>query len=117
MAWRVPRSLGRAPDRPRAGRPAAMAPEVTTTTRWPCERRPATSAHSLSTAATAISPRSSVIDELPILMTTIIGRRSFALVLEGEGADVDGVAVGGAGPGEGAVDAEALQAVLHVGDG
>ena len=34
-AWSVGRSWGRARRRPRAATPAATAPEVTSTTRWP----------------------------------------------------------------------------------
>src|SRR5215210_4397338 len=72
MAWRVATSAGRAPDMPSAGRPAAMAPEVTTTTRWRWLRRAATSDVSLSMAAPEISPRASVIDDVPIFATMFI---------------------------------------------
>src|SRR4051794_26847235 len=119
MAWRVAMSVGRAPERPRAGRPAAMAPDVTTTTRWPRLRRAATSDVSLSMAGLEISPRSSVIDEVPIFATTFMrfGRSSarppaaldldlLVDVLEGESADAHHVARAGAGPGQRLVHAQ-----------
>src|SRR4029453_272624 len=69
-------SRGRADSRPRAGRPAAMAPLVTMMTRWPIRRTAATSAQNLAMAASSISPSSVVIDDEPTLATTIIdGRR------------------------------------------
>ncbi len=50
-ACRVTASLGRlSPPRPMAGNPAAMAPEVTATTRWPAVRSSATSAQNLAMA-------------------------------------------------------------------
>src|SRR5436190_15279866 len=105
-----------------AGRPALMAPELTTTTRWPAPRKAATSVHSLSMPATEISPWLSVTDDVPTLETTITGPPSAAAligraatlirspsarswrVLELVGADPDGVALAGTGPGEGPVD-------------
>src|SRR5688572_29043003 len=129
MAWRVAMSVGRAPERPRAGRPAAMAPEVTTTTRWPWVRRVATSEVSLSIAAWEISPRSSVIDDVPILATTFMdGSRSsgppapldldlLVDVLELETAHPHRVARAGAGPGQRPVDPEAGELVAHVFEG
>ena len=52
-ACRVRASRGRrSPPSPRAGRPAAMAPDVTATTWWPSARSPASSAHERLDGAT-----------------------------------------------------------------
>ena len=59
------------PVRPTAGNPAAMAPEVTSTTVWPAARSPAASPQSLVTAASTMEPASSVIDDVPTFTTTI----------------------------------------------
>jgi hypothetical protein len=53
-----------------------MAPLVTTTTRWPASRAAATSAQNFPTASTSISPDGPVIDDVPILTTTMLIRRS-----------------------------------------
>ena len=75
-ACRVRASRGRrSPPMPRAGRPAAMAPEVTATTWWPAARSPARPAHERARwRDSSICPSSSVIDDVPILATTITSR-------------------------------------------
>src|SRR5688500_9342272 len=83
-----------------SGRPAAIAPEVTTTTRCPSARAAATSVQSLRTASTSITPASSVIDDVPTLTTTNVIGDDSVLVLEGEAGDVDDVALGRAGLGQ-----------------
>src|SRR5687768_10047256 len=95
---------------PSAGMPAAMAPLVTTTTRSPSARRRATSSHSFCTAVASMTPSSSVMDDVPILTTTV---DMSVVVVELEPADADPVALLGTGPGQGAIDAEALQAIVH----
>src|SRR5215207_1680204 len=72
-ACRVTASRGREASKPSAGMPAAMAPLVTITTRWPAWRSEDTSRQNLATAAPEISPFSSVIDDVPTLATMIIG--------------------------------------------
>src|SRR5687768_2423417 len=93
-----------------AGSPAAMAPLVTRTTRCPSVRAAATSSHSLATDATSITPRSSVMDEVPIFTTTV--DTALLVVVEDHAADADPVPRLGAGAGEGAVDAHPLQPVV-----
>ncbi len=89
--------------RGRAG-PAAMAPEVTSTTRWPWARRAAVSAQNLPTAAASMSPSAVVIDDVPILVTTITGRpRS-----RRPGDRCARCRRAGTGPGQRLVDAEGL---------
>src|SRR5690606_16023634 len=48
-----------------------MAPEVTSTTWWPWARTAAASAHTLAMAASSTVPSSAVMEEVPILATTI----------------------------------------------
>src|SRR4051812_4332124 len=108
-AWSVPRSVGRAPPRPSAGSPAAIAPDVTITTRGRWPRRPGPSAHSLSTVSSEFSRGSSVTEAVPIFTTTIPGGSQVFLVLEREPADVHEVALPRAGAGERPVDAEPLE--------
>src|SRR5918998_3650333 len=98
---------------PRAGRPAATAPLVTTTTAWPAERRSATSVASFSTAARSTVPSAAVIDDVPILAMTVA--TSVGLVLEGQATDADLVTGLGTGAGERLDDAEAPQPVVGVG--
>ena len=140
-AWSVARSVGRGWSGARADQPAAMAPELTTTTLWPACASSATSPASLSTAA-GVHPAAAVVtDEEPILTTTVravaAGRRRrcpyhvapaptarvsgelrlIAVPGEGQLAEVDHVAVAGPGPGQGPVHAEAPQPALDVVDG
>src|SRR5690606_7354015 len=107
-----------------------MAPEVTSTTWWPWARTAAASAHTLAMAASSTVPSSAVMEEVPILATTITasslpagaprlplrcrgGRHPLVvLVVEGQLADVHGVARLGAGSGERLVHAERLEAAL-----
>src|SRR3954454_11934524 len=96
---------------PSAGMPAAMAPLVTTTTRSPSARSRATSSHSFCTATASMTPASSVIDEVPILTTTV--DMSGLVVVELELADADPVALLGPGARQRAVDAEPLQSIVH----
>src|SRR5580704_3165283 len=105
-AWSTAGSAGRwrLPSGSRAAHPAAMAPDVTTTTVWPLSRAEATSPHSRATV-------SSVTDDEPTF-TTAIMRGPASLVLapgEGHGADGDLVPVARAGAGQRAVDAESAQ--------
>src|SRR5919108_1703289 len=130
-ACSVTASGGLAGSSPMAGRPAAIAPLVTTTTRWPFWRSAATSRQNLPMAGPDISPDSSVMDDVPTLATTIMDggcgrlrsglasyprssrtkpatevgvyRSPVVLVVECEGADADGVAGLGAGAGQGLV--------------
>src|SRR4051812_21949777 len=115
-ACSVAMSVGLAPASPMAGRPAAMAPDVTTTTRRPSPRSCATSVQSFSIDCSSISPSALVIDDVPTLTTTIIGWSgpSVGFVLEGERADVDQVALAGTGPGQRPVHTQALEPVLDV---
>src|SRR3954447_18786172 len=68
-----------------------------------------------------MTPRSSVRDDEPILATRVFTRPrsplTIAFVLEAQGADPHDVAGTGAGPGEGTVDTQALQAIVRVGEG
>src|SRR5439155_14388229 len=117
IACKVARSDGRAPDSPSAGSPAAIAPDVTMTTRWPWPRKAAASAQSLSTASVETAPCTSVKDDVPILATTITAcRSSVRLELEGQAADANDIALARAGPRQGPVDAEPLQPLVHVGE-
>ena len=50
-----------------------MAPEVTTTTRWPARRAWATSDASLSMAAVSTRPSAVVTEDDPILTTSVRG--------------------------------------------
>src|SRR5438105_4496448 len=119
MAWSVARSVGRLPDRPSAGSPAAMAPELTTITRCPWPRSPATLVQSLSMAWMSISPWRSVTDDVPIFTTTITGapRSTVGLVLEAEPGDAHEVALPRPRAGQGPVHSQAAQAVLYVVEG
>src|SRR5947207_10437411 len=151
-ACRVARSLARAPDRrtsriPRAGWPAAMAPELTTMTLWPDSRTAATSAHSLVTAPSSTCPPASVTEDEPILATTITELRSWRprrpgrgpipallrrgggaspaagcpsrirLVGEREGTHAHHVTLAGAGAGESPIYPQPVQTVLDVVEG
>src|ERR1700676_3137746 len=69
-AWRVAGSSGRFPP-PNTDHPAAMAPELTTTTLWPSSRSSATWPHRFSMAAGSTPPSASVMDEDPTLTTTV----------------------------------------------
>ena len=69
-ACRVARSVGRGRSGASRVHPAAIAPEVTMTTRSPASRAPATSPASLSTAATSRCP-SVVTEDDPILTTRV----------------------------------------------
>ena len=72
-AWRVTASRGRgAREDPPREDPAEIAPEVTTTTRVPLRRSWATSWQNLATTAGSMLPWSSVIDDVPILATTVM---------------------------------------------
>src|SRR5690606_22415492 len=119
MACSVTASRGRDRPRPRVGSPAAIAPLVTITTRWPSRRSRATSRLNFATASRSISPDSSVIDEVPTFATMITGSSPRALlvvlVLERQVADADGVPRLHPGPGERSVDAEAPEAPLCLG--
>ena len=70
-ACSVARSDGRGVPGERMVQPAAMAPEVTTTTRSPADRSRPTSSASLATASASIPPPSSVTDDDPIFTTTV----------------------------------------------
>ena len=72
-AWRTAGSVGRGPWRPRADHPAAMAPDVTTTTSRPCRCWSAISAPSRPTTSRSVSPSDVVTVDEPTL-TTRIGR-------------------------------------------
>src|SRR5689334_9695866 len=90
-----------------------MAPEVTSTMRWPSARSWAASAQNLATADSSISPWSVVMEDVPILVTTITAAPSrLFFVVEGEAADVHGVAGPGAGARQRLVDAEGAQAAV-----
>ena len=63
--------MGRGRSGARAVQPAATAPEVTTTTRRPSARAPATSPLSLSMASPSTRPEPVVTEDEPILTTTV----------------------------------------------
>src|SRR5580658_8247977 len=107
-----------------ADHPAAIAPELTMTTLWPRLRSSTTWAHNLPTDAGSTPPSPLVIDEDPILTTTVravpvapprppgLGSRRvthggvdpvLALVGEAERAQVHDVTVAHAGAHEGAL--------------
>src|SRR5438270_9086503 len=124
MACSVLTSAGRADaDQPSAGSPAAIAPDVTITAWCPVPRTSAISPASFSMDATAISPCSSVIDDVPTFTTAIIERgRSrrdgvVGLVLEDHVADADDVAGPRPRPAQRSVDAQPAQPVPDVGGG
>src|SRR5688500_8406700 len=107
-ACSVARSFGRVILR--AGRPAAIAPLVTTTTRCPAFRASTTSPHSFSTAARSMVPSLPVIEDVPTFTTTI--DMSVVLILEGEATNVDDVSFRSARLRERLVDAKTLEPVL-----
>src|SRR6478609_7154229 len=64
-------SVGRV-DMPNAGRPAAIAPEHTSTISWPRARAAATPSHSRITEASSSWPASDVIDDVPTFTTAVL---------------------------------------------
>src|SRR6202020_1444323 len=94
-------------------------------------RSPATSPHTWAMAASTIWPRSSVIEELPTLTTTVrpagpapeartlsgASRPSVGLPLQLQVPDPHQVALAGTGPGQRPVHSEVAQAALGVGEG
>ena len=77
-AWSVARSVGRGPP-PSAAQPAAIAPELTSTTLWPAPRSSATSAHSFSIAAASTPPPALGDRRRPDLDDDRAGRRRASL--------------------------------------
>src|SRR5581483_3405176 len=109
-------SVGRSSS-PRTGNPAAMAPEHTRTISCPCSRTVAISPHSLTSAASSISPLSPVIDDVPILTTVNIPRSPEALdVLELDRPDPNQIALTRAGLRKCALDTHPSEPLLYVRD-
>src|SRR4051812_21696818 len=116
-ACSVTASRGRPSGRATAGRPAAIAPEVTATTLCPSERSSATCAQKAATAASSMVPSSEVIDDEPILATTTDTASGWLIVgleVERERPDANEITRARTGPGQCLRHAQAVEAVLRV---